>query len=89
MHVTGLASNSLEFEHESRGRVGFSLSMAVFALLEDALAFGALGNMPGAPTADFTKSPPTSSAVAPSVPSGNNGSSSSSSSSSSSCEGMT
>ena len=61
--------------------------MAVFALLEDALASGALGNLPGAPTADLTMSPPTSIAAAPSVPSRNNGSSSGSSSSSSSSEG--
>ena len=38
--------------------------MAVFALLEDALAFGAL---PIAPTAELTMSPPTSIDVAPSV----------------------
>ena len=34
------------------------------ALLEDAFAFGALGNLPGAPTADLTMSPPTSISVA-------------------------
>ena len=66
---------------------GFSLLFAVFALLEDSLACGALGSLPSAPTTDLTMSPPTSIAVAPSVPSRNNGSSSSSSSSSSSCEG--
>ena len=32
--------------------LGFSLLMAVVALLQDALAFGALGNLSGAPTAD-------------------------------------
>ena len=62
--------------------VGLSLLMAVFALLEDALAFGALGNLPGAPTADLTMLPPTSIALAPSSPSRNNGSSRSSSASS-------
>ena len=40
-----------------------------------------LGNLPGAPAADLKVSPPTSFAVAPSMPSRNNGSSSSSSSS--------
>ena len=49
--------------------------MAVFALVEDALAFGALGILPGARAADLKMSPPTSIAVAPSVPSRNNGSS--------------
>ena len=56
----------------------FSLLMGVFALLEDAHAFGSLGTLPGAPAADLRMSPPTSIAVAPSVPSRNNGSSSSS-----------
>ena len=64
--------------------LGFCHSIAVFALLEDAFAFVALGNLPGAPTVDLTKS---SIAAAPSVPSRNNGSSSNSSSSSSSCMG--
>ena len=41
--------------------------MALFAPLEDALAYGALGNLPGAPTADLTVSPPTSIVAAPSV----------------------
>ena len=73
---------------ESRSRVGFRLSMAVLALLEDALAFGALGNLPAARAADLTMSTPTSIATAPSVPSRDNGSSRSSSSSSwSSCVG--
>ena len=36
--------------------------MAVFALVEDALAFGALGDLPSARAADLTMSPPTSSA---------------------------
>ena len=61
--------------------------MTVFALLEDALAFGAVGNLLGAPAADLTMSPPTSIAVRPSVPSCNGGSSSSSSSSSNSSVG--
>ena len=65
----------------------FSLILALFALWEDALVFGALGNLSAAPAADLAMSPPTSIAVAPPVPSRNNGSSSSSSSSSSSCEG--
>ena len=52
--------------------------MALFAPLEDAVAHRALGDLPGAPTADLTMSPPTSIAVAPSVLSRNNGSSSSS-----------
>ena len=39
--------------------------MAVFTLLEDAFAFGALGNLPGA--ADLTMSPLASIAAAPSV----------------------
>ena len=56
--------------------LGFVFSWLFFALLEDAHAFGALGNLPGAPTADLTMSPPTSIAAAPSVPSRNNGSSS-------------
>ena len=60
--------------------LGLVFSMAVFALLEDALPFGAVGNMPGAPTAALTMSPPTS--IAPSVPGLGNGSSTSSSSSS-------
>ena len=64
---------------ESRWRVGFSLLLVVFALLADALAFGALGNLPGAPAADLTMTPPASIAAAPSVPSRNNGISSSSS----------
>ena len=72
---------------ESRWWVVFSHLLAVFWLLEDALAFGALGNMPGAPTADLIMSPPTSTAAAPSVPSRNNGSSSTSSSSSGCCVG--
>ena len=47
--------------------LGFVFFMAFFfAPLEDALAYGALGNLPGAPTADLTKSPPTSLAAAPS-----------------------
>ena len=62
--------------------------MAVFALLEDALAFGALADLPGAPTADLTRALPASIAAAPSVPSRNNGSSSSGSSSSSSLCGL-
>ena len=33
-------------------RIGFTLLMALFALLEDAFEFGALGNMPGALTAE-------------------------------------
>ena len=45
--------------------------MAACALLEDALAFGALSNLPGAPAADLTISPQTSIAVAPSVHSRN------------------
>ena len=53
----------------------------------DALACGALSNLPGALTVDLTMSPPTSIAVAPSVPCRNSGSSSSRSSSSSSCVG--
>ena len=52
--------------------------MAVFALFEDALAFGAFGNLPGAPTADLTISPSTSIAAAPSVPRRHSGSSNSS-----------
>ena len=46
--------------------------MAVFALLEGALAFGAFGDLPGAPTADLTMAQPASNAAAPSVPSRNN-----------------
>ena len=61
---------------ESRWRVGFGLAMAVFALSEDALSFGALGNLPGALTADLTMAPPVPIAAAPSVPSRNNGNSS-------------
>ena len=44
----------------------------MFALLEDALAFGAVGNLPGARAAHLTMSPPSSVAAAPSVPSRNN-----------------
>ena len=40
-----------------------SLSMAEFVLLEDVLAFDALGNLPGAHAADLTMSPPASMAV--------------------------
>ena len=59
----------------------------MFALLDYARAFGALGNLPGARAADVTMSPPASIAASPFVPSRNNGSWSSSSSSSSSCVG--
>ena len=55
---------TLIFFGESRCRVGFSILMAVFALLEDALACGALGHMPGAPAPDLTMSTPTSIAAA-------------------------
>ena len=48
--------------------------MAVFALLEDSLAFGALEDLPGAPTANMTMSPPAPIAAAPSVPSRTSGS---------------
>ena len=61
--------------------------MAVLALLEDALTFGALGDLPSARAADLTMTAPNSIAAAPSVPSGNNGSSRSSSSQSSSSAG--
>ena len=45
--------------------VRFSLPMAVFAWLEDDLAFGASGNLPGARAALLTMSPPTSIAAEP------------------------
>ena len=61
--------------------------MAVFALLVDSLAFGALEDLPGAPTADMTMSPLAPIAAAPSVPSRTGGSTSGSFSSSSSCVG--
>ena len=43
---------------------GFSPLMAVFALLEDALAFCVLGNLPCVRAADLKMSPPTSIAAA-------------------------
>ena len=61
-----------------------SFNGCVVALMEDALAFGALGNLLGTRAADLSMSPPASVAAAPSKPSRNNGSSSNSSSSSSS-----
>ena len=45
--------------------LGFCHSIAVFALLEDAFASVALGNLPGAPAVDLVQSPPTSIAAAP------------------------
>ena len=41
--------------------------MAVFVLSEDALAFGALGNLPGTPAVDLTMAPTASIVAAPSV----------------------
>ena len=64
-----------------------SLLLAVFVLMEDALACDALGNLPGARAADLTMAPPAATAAAPAGQSRNNGSSSSCSSSSSSCVG--
>ena len=52
--------------------------MVVFALLEDALALGALGNLLCARAADLTMAPPASIAAVPAVQGRNNGSSSSS-----------
>ena len=66
---------------------GLGLVFAGCVCTVGALAFGALGDLPGAPAADLTMAPPASIAAALSAPSRNNGSFSSRSSTSSSCVG--
>ena len=58
------------FYQRSGNHVDFFIGCVV--LVEDALAFGVLGDLPGAPAADLTMAPLASTAVAPAVQRRNN-----------------